>query len=605
MHGTGFRTHPARKHFNDELYTSSHPDPRTRTARRRSVGRIIGITLFSFVAGLTSSPLIAAGFVVWTIQRSFPQLDGHDRPRRSRPRRRRSSATASASRRSTADDTHDLFFAQGYVHAQDRFWEMDFRRHVTTGACPSCSANRSCRPTGSCARSAGGGRRAGGRPALDRRRALLRRVRRGRQRRTSRRATTAPTRSPRVRHARPAEPRTTRSRRGRPATRWPGSRRWPGTSAATSRPRSDRALLAPAYHASRSTSCTRPIRSTAIPSIVPDGCRAERHLAAATVRRRPRPRARSTCCRRWPTASTGDAAADRRRRDGHRLELVGVSRRAHRERQAPPGQRPAPGRLHAQHLAPDRAALRVSARCPFDVAGFSFSGVPGVIIGHNARIAWGFTNLDPTSPTCTSRRSTATVLADGKPVPLVTRTRDDQGRRRRRDARDPLHRDGPRPGHGTAASPRTRTRARTVVRRLSKGEYAVALHWTALDPGHHRGRLVRPRRRARTSTGVPRRRRAVRRARPEPGLRRRRRQHRLPVPRPAPDPRQGRRAMPQPGWDSAYDWTGLHPVRGAAGVATTRRRGRSSPRTTRSSVRLPYPLPRTGTTAGGRRASST
>ena len=33
----------------------------------------------------------------------------------------------------TADDTHDLFFAQGYVHAQDRFWEMDFRRHVTSG----------------------------------------------------------------------------------------------------------------------------------------------------------------------------------------------------------------------------------------------------------------------------------------------------------------------------------------------------------------------------------------------------------------------------------------------------------------------------------------
>ena len=30
-----------------------------------------------------------------------------------------------------------------------------------------------------------------------------------------------------------------------------------------------------------------------------------------------------------------------------------------------------------------------------DVAGFTFSGVPGVIIGHNADIAWGFTNLGP------------------------------------------------------------------------------------------------------------------------------------------------------------------------------------------------------------------
>ena len=25
---------------------------------------------------------------------------------------------------------HDLFFAQGYVHAQDRFWQMDFWRHL-------------------------------------------------------------------------------------------------------------------------------------------------------------------------------------------------------------------------------------------------------------------------------------------------------------------------------------------------------------------------------------------------------------------------------------------------------------------------------------------
>src|SRR5699024_1553450 len=33
----------------------------------------------------------------------------------------------------TAETSHDLFFAQGLVHAQDRFWEMDFRRHMTSG----------------------------------------------------------------------------------------------------------------------------------------------------------------------------------------------------------------------------------------------------------------------------------------------------------------------------------------------------------------------------------------------------------------------------------------------------------------------------------------
>ena len=32
-----------------------------------------------------------------------------------------------------ASSSHDLFFAQGYVHAQDRFWQMDFWRHIGSG----------------------------------------------------------------------------------------------------------------------------------------------------------------------------------------------------------------------------------------------------------------------------------------------------------------------------------------------------------------------------------------------------------------------------------------------------------------------------------------
>ena len=53
------------------------------------------------------------------------------------------------------------------------------------------------------------------------------------------------------------------------------------------------------------------------------------------------------------------------------------------------------------HLAPTLPGIwyqanlqcRIGRRgCPYDVGGFTFSGVPGVIIGHNDRIAWGFTN---------------------------------------------------------------------------------------------------------------------------------------------------------------------------------------------------------------------
>ncbi len=35
----------------------------------------------------------------------------------------------------------------------------------------------------------------------------------------------------------------------------------------------------------------------------------------------------------------------------------------------------------------------VDDACPFDVSGFSFAGFPGVIIGHNDRLAWGLTNM--------------------------------------------------------------------------------------------------------------------------------------------------------------------------------------------------------------------
>ena len=37
----------------------------------------------------------------------------------------------------------------------------------------------------------------------------------------------------------------------------------------------------------------------------------------------------------------------------------------------------------------------VSADCPYDVVGVSFPTAPGVIIGHNAKIAWGVTNVNP------------------------------------------------------------------------------------------------------------------------------------------------------------------------------------------------------------------
>ena len=63
-----------------------------------------------------------------------------------------------------------------------------------------------------------------------------------------------------------------------------------------------------------------------------------------------------------------------------------------------------------------------TAECPLDVSGFSFAGVPGVVIGHNDRIAWGFTNLSPdVSDFYLERLDGDTVLRGDAFEPLTTR----------------------------------------------------------------------------------------------------------------------------------------------------------------------------------------
>ncbi|MBD2346098.1 penicillin acylase family protein [Anabaena subtropica] len=76
--------------------------------------------------------ILLAGFLSYTVRRSFPLENG---------------AIALPSIQSEvtikrdqwgiphiyASNSHDLFMAQGYIHAQDRFWQMDFWRHIGSG----------------------------------------------------------------------------------------------------------------------------------------------------------------------------------------------------------------------------------------------------------------------------------------------------------------------------------------------------------------------------------------------------------------------------------------------------------------------------------------
>ncbi|MEV1006923.1 penicillin acylase family protein [Streptomyces sp. NPDC049881] len=65
----------------------------------------------------------------------------------------------------------------------------------------------------------------------------------------------------------------------------------------------------------------------------------------------------------------------------------------------------------------------LSAECPYDVSGFTFSGMPGVIIGHNQSIAWGMTNLGAdVTDLRLEKLSDGNYLRDGEQVPYETRS---------------------------------------------------------------------------------------------------------------------------------------------------------------------------------------
>ena len=124
----------------------------------------------------------------------------------------------------------------------------------------------------------------------------------------------------------------------------------------------------------------------------------------------------------------------------------------------------------------------VSEACPYDVAGFSFSGMPGIVIGHNADVAWAFTNLGPDVVDMVVERIDGDTVTTGSgPVPLEVRTEtirvaggDDVTVTIRTSPNGPLLSDVSDDALELASGP---------LAEPDGAEYAVALRWTALDPG--------------------------------------------------------------------------------------------------------------------------
>ncbi|MFI2753313.1 penicillin acylase family protein [Cellulomonas sp. P22] len=202
----------------------------------------------------------------------------------------------------------------------------------------------------------------------------------------------------------------------------------------------------------------------------------------------------------------------------------------------------------------------VDDACPFDVAGFSFAGFPGVVIGHNAHLAWGLTNMGAdVTDLFLERVVERTTLVDGERVPMDIRRETikvNGGADVDLVVRESVH--GPIVSDVLDMDGVTTT---PVSAETPWGAYEVALRWTALEPSTTADAIF--------AFGTARDAADVAEAAAlfsapaqnivyatvdghigyqAPGL--------VPVRNEVPGALPSDGSWPRPGWDSAYDWQG-------------------------------------------------
>lgn len=152
------------------------------------------------------------------------------------------------------------------------------------------------------------------------------------------------------------------------------------------------------------------------------------------------------------------------------------------------------------HLAPAMPSVwhqiglrctEVTPECPFDVSGFSFSGLPGVIIGHNQSIAWGLTNLGPdVADLVVEKVRDGEVVRDSGDEPVTTRKETVKIAKQepreitiRSTSNGPLISDLEGPYRDVLDAS---TGANTEDTKFGPADehYQLALQWTALEPGN-------------------------------------------------------------------------------------------------------------------------
>ncbi|MFF7023875.1 penicillin acylase family protein [Streptomyces klenkii] len=217
------------------------------------------------------------------------------------------------------------------------------------------------------------------------------------------------------------------------------------------------------------------------------------------------------------------------------------------------------------HLAPQMPSLwyqmglhctKTGPSCPFDAAGYTFAGVPGVVIGHNQDIAWGMTKMGAdVSDLYLEKVTSGSYLYDNKQVPFATRKETIKvagGDTRTITVRST--RNGPVVSDRNSELGKVGQDAPVKDPAPDRAEgYAVSLRWTALEAGRTMDALLDINRatdfasfrKAAAGFDVPSQNLLYADTKGNIGYQA---PGRIPV-------RKGDGRMPAPGWDPAYQWT--------------------------------------------------
>lgn len=449
-----------------------------RTEPRRGVRRIVGVlAIIVVVAGVA-----ATGLVGWAVARPLPTTDGRldvaglqapvDVVR-----------DAQDVPQIYADTPHDLFMAQGFVHAQDRFWEMDVRRHITSGRLSEMFGPSQV-PTDTVVRTLGWRRVAEQEVALASPdiRAALQAYADGVNAYLAGRPTPAMSAEYAILGVAVGgyspDPWTIED-----SITWLKAMAWQlrgnlpseiqrallhsGMDAVTV------AQLNPGFDFARS--------ATVLPGTPPRPGPGRPGPAAA-----PAPLTGPTPASVGKAASLGalDAVL------GPGGPAVGSNAWVVAGSRTTTGM---PMLANDPHLAPSQPGIwyqnglhcrSVGPDCPYDVSGFSFSGMPGVIIGHNADIAWGLTNLGADVTDLVFEKVDGdTYEYEGRRLPLAVRTETIEV------AGGPpvtvsirSTRNGPLVSDALADVATVGQQGSAPGIEQRPGGYAVSLRWTALTP---------------------------------------------------------------------------------------------------------------------------